>query len=218
MDKSYTTTLSTTSTNSFNKAFPAEAVHKAAVKFVEIYSRTRGKGMCKEVLEDLRQDIELKAFLAWDRYDPSRSKLETWVSRIATNAATDAFRSEERRAERFVSYQSHNRNGDEYIDLAIKSERLNGRSIYTSPVSGYETDRDIESREAVDRIQDVLGSLSENQGYILSLYLDEGLTPKQIATVIGCTPQAVSSHLFRARKTVAKKLGKEFLSDNGYVS
>jgi RNA polymerase sigma factor (sigma-70 family) len=218
MEKSYTTTLSTTSTNSFNRAFPAEAVHKIAVKFVEIYSRTRGKGMCKEVLEDLRQDIELKAFLAWDRYDPSRSKLETWVSRIATNAATDAFRSDERRAERFVSYQSHNRNGDEYIDLAIKSDRLNGRPIYTSPVSGYETDRDIESLEAVDRIQDVLGSLSENQGYILSLYLDEGLTPKQIATVIGCTPQAVSSHLFRARKTVAKKLGKEFLSDNGYVS
>ena len=218
MEKSYTTTLSTTSTNSFNRAFPAEAVHKAAAKFVEIYSRTGGKGLRKEVLEDLRQDIELKAFLAWDRYDPSRSKLETWVSRIATNAAHDAFRSEERRAERFVSLQSHNRNGDEYIDLAIKPDRLNGRPIYTSLVSGYETDRDVESREAVDRIRDVLDSLPEKQGYILSLCLEEGLTPKKIATVIGCTSQAVSSHLFRARKNVDKKLGEEFLSDNGYVS
>lgn len=207
MDKNHTVTLSTTSTNSFNQAFPAETVHKIAVRCVEIFSRTVGKGMRKEDLKDLTQDIEEKVLRYWDHFDPSRSKLETWVSLIATNKIRDAIRSEKRRVSRTVPFESRNWDGVEYIDSDIELA-----------VSGYEADRGLESREAVDRIQEVLDSLPENQGYILSLYVDEGLKPKQIATVIGCTPQAVSSHLFRARKAVEKKLGKEFLSDNGYVS
>lgn len=163
--------------------------------------------MRKEVLQDLTQDIEVKVLSAWDRFDPSKSKLETWVSRIATNCIRDAYKSEMKRASRFVSLESCNRDGDEYIDSAIELA-----------VSGYEADRDIESREAQGCIQDAWDSLPEKQGYILSLYVDEELKPRQIASVVGLSSQAVSSQLFKARKNVAESLGEEFLTDNGLVS
>ena len=163
--------------------------------------------MRKEVLQDLTQDIEVKVLSAWDRFDPSKSKLETWVSRIATNCIRDAYKSEMKRASRFVSLESRNRDGDEYIDSAIELA-----------VSGYEADRDIESREAQGRIQDAWDSLPEKQGYILSLSVDEELKPRQIASVVGLSSQAVSSQLFKARKNVAESLGEEFLTDNGLVS
>lgn len=208
MEKNFaTTTLSTTSTNSFKLDYPTEAVHKATVKCVEIYSRKGGRFMSKEVLQDLTQDIELKVFLAWSHYDPSKSKLETWVSRIATNCIRDAFRREKRRAEMFIPLEYQKRCGDDYIE-----------SVIEPAVSGNEAYRDIESREALDYIQKAIDSLPENQGYILSLSVDEDLKPKQIATVIGCTPQAVSSHLFRARHNAAERLGKDFLAESGIVS
>jgi len=206
MEKNYTTTA-TTSTNSNLKTYPAEAVHKAAVKCTEIYSRTRGKGLSKEILDEMSQETEIKAFLYWDSFDPSKSKLETWVSRIAANCQRDVFRKEMRHKERFIPLFSYSKDGDEYINSYVEQA-----------ASGYEADRYVESREAQDRIRDVWDSLPENQGTILSLSVDEELKPKQIATVIGTTSQAVSSQLYRARQNVAQGLGEDFLADNGIAS
>lgn len=206
MEKNYTTTA-TTSTNSNLKTYPAEAVHKAAVKCTEIYSRTRGKGLSKEILDEMSQETEIKAFLYWGSFDPSKSKLETWVSRIAANCQRDVFRKEMRHKERFIPLFSYSKDGDEYINSYVEQA-----------ASGYEADRYVESREAQDRIRDVWDSLPENQGTILSLSVDEGLKPKQIATVIGTTSQAVSSQLYRVRQNVAQGLGEEFLADNGLAS
>lgn len=206
MEKNYTTTA-TTSTNSNLKTYPAEAVHKAAVKCTEIYSRTRGKGLSKEILDEMSQETEIKAFLYWGSFDPSKSKLETWVSRIAANCQRDVFRKEMRHKERFIPLFSYSKDGDEYINPYVEQA-----------ASGYEADRYVESREAHDRIRDVWDSLPENQGTILSLSVDEGLKPKQIATVIGTTSQAVSSQLYRVRQNVAQGLGEEFLADNGLAS
>jgi RNA polymerase sigma factor (sigma-70 family) len=200
-------TTATTSANSNFNTYPAEAVHKAAVKCTEIYSRTLGKGLRKEVLEEMTQETEVKAYLYWDSFDPSKSKLETWVSRIAANCQRDVFRKEIRHAERFRPLFFYSEDGDEYINPYVDQA-----------ASGYEADRYVESHEAQDRIRDVWDSLPENQGTILSLTVEEGLKPKQIATVIGTTSQAVSSHLYRARQNFAQGLGKEFLADNGLAS
>jgi RNA polymerase sigma-70 factor, ECF subfamily len=47
--------------------------------------------------EDLLQETLLRAWRAYDRYDPSRAALRTWLHRIATNACLNALEQRSRR-------------------------------------------------------------------------------------------------------------------------
>ncbi|MFF7989183.1 RNA polymerase subunit sigma-70 [Kitasatospora xanthocidica] len=47
--------------------------------------------------EDLLQETWLRAWRAWDRYDPGRASVRTWLYRIATNACLTALRQQSRR-------------------------------------------------------------------------------------------------------------------------
>jgi RNA polymerase sigma-70 factor (ECF subfamily) len=51
------------------------------------------KGRCKpNEVEDLVQEAFMKAFKARNSYDPEKSKLSTWLSRIALSIAIDQYR------------------------------------------------------------------------------------------------------------------------------
>ena len=207
MENNYNTTNATVSTNSFDSNFPEVEIMDLARKSCQVYRNTRDWRMCEEDLEDLIQDTVYKAVKYWNSFDPSKSLLGTWVSRIARNCWNDAYRKEMRRLDTFEPLVSENKEGDEYIDSEIEFA-----------AGGYSADRELESKEAVDRINSVVDSLPENQGYILSLSVNEGLKPRHMAEQIGCSAGAASTLLCRARKTVAKGLGKDFLADYGFAA
>ena len=207
MEKNYTPNNATVSTNSFDSNFPAREIMDLATKSCQVCRNTRVWRMCEEDLEDLIQDTVYKAVKYWNSFDPSKSHLGTWVSRIARNCWNDAYRKEMRRLGIFEPLVSENKEGDEFIDSEIEFA-----------AGGYSADRELESREAVDRINSVVDSLPENQGYILSLSANEGLKPRHMAEQIGCSAGAASTLLCRARKAVAKRLGKDFLADHGFAA
>ena len=80
--------------------------------------------------------------------------------------------------------------------------------------SGDSADRETEGSEAMDRIMEAIGSLKENHRLIITLQL-EGMKPKKMAEIIGCSADAASTLLFRARKALKRELGKSFLADYG---
>lgn len=51
-----------------------------------------------------------------------------------------------------------------------------------------------------------------------SLSVDEGLKPRHMAEQIGCSAGAASTLLCRARKSVAKGLGKDFFAGYGFAA
>lgn len=72
------------------------------------------RGKCRpSELEDLTQDVFLKIFKVKYKYDPTKSKLTTWTSRIAKSVAIDKYRyGRKRRADSLDS------------DLELKSDKI----------------------------------------------------------------------------------------------
>lgn len=204
--KNNTTTNATTSINAHNN-IPEKEIMYATRKSCEVLARTGKWRMSVEDLEDLTQDTIYKVLGRWNTYDPTRSKLSTWVGVIAKSCYFDALKREMKRNALFTPLESYNRDGDEYIDSAIEFA-----------ASGYEADREVESKESLSRICNVVDSLPENQRYILKLHVDEEMKPKQMAEHIGCTANAAATHLHRARKIVKRRLGDDFLEENGIAA
>ena len=190
-----------------DKNIPAKEAMDYATRSCEVLARTGEWRMTDVALEDLIQDTIFKALKYWDSYDPAKSKLSTWISRIAKNCYKDASDKEMRRRMMFRSLDARPRKDDE-----------DSAPVREFAANWGEADREAETNEAVDHIEDVIDSLPENQRYILGLHLNEEMKPRQMAEQIGCTANAASLHLCRARKTVRERLGEEFLADYGFAA
>lgn len=205
MKNIYTNTNATfTTTNGETVSY--QEIFDAVRKSVEIYGQTGGRLLEAEDLEDLFQGSILKALKYCGSFDPSKAQIKTWASRIAENGQRDAFKRVIKRRAAFEPLESHNRDDEEYIDSKIELA-----------VGGYGADSEVESGEAIERIQRAIDSLNENQRFILSLHLD-GLKPRHMAERIGCTPDAAATLLCRARKALKRALGRTFLAEYGFAA
>ena len=187
-----------------NNDFPAQEVCEIARKTIEICTGANGWYLRVITVDDLVQETALKALQYWDTFDRSKSKLETWVSRLARQRLADAVK----RERGMVPLEHRKRDGKEYVYYR-----------YIDGIApGYEADREMETREAVDLIQEAIDALPESQGNILGLSMDEGLKPRHIAERTGYTADAATVLLCRARKAVRRRLGDEFLSEHGFAA
>jgi RNA polymerase sigma factor (sigma-70 family) len=185
---------------------PYQEVFDSIKRSVEIYGRTGGKDLSAQELEDLFQDCVLKALKYKESYDPNKAKPQTWAGKIAKRAQWDAFREHNRLLDTYVHPNPpHSDKDEETIGFF---DQLDG---------GFATDGEVETSEAMERIQSAISSLSENYQFIISLQMN-GLKPKKMAELIGCTSDAAATLLCRARKALKKALGAEFLADYGIAA
>ena len=206
MENIYTNTNATFTTAN-GETVSYQEIFESVRKSVEIYGKAGGRDLSAEELEDLFQDSILKALKYCNRFDPAKAQAKTWANRIAFNAQRDAFREHNKHLARFVRPWG-DRSEDEELDYSSFFDNLPG---------GYSADRGVEGSEAMDRIENAISSLNENYQFIISLQL-EGLKPKKMAELIGCTADAASTLLCRARKTLKKVLGSSFLAVYGIAA
>lgn len=206
MENIYTNTNATFTTAN-GETVSYQEIFESVRKSVEIYGNAGGRDLSAEELEDLFQDSILKALKYCNRFDPTKAQAKTWASRIAFNAQRDAFREHNKHVARFVRPRGY-RSKDEEIDNSSFFDNLPG---------GYSADREVEGNEAVERIMNAIGFLNENYQFIISLQM-EGMKPKKMAELIGCTADAAATLLCRARKALKKVLGKRFLAEYGIAA
>lgn len=173
----------------------------------EVFRRTHCGEMSGDDLADVFQNAALKVLKASSRYNPFRSSPKTWGSRIAGNCQIDAARRRTRHNLHFRPLSDLNKDGDEYESAVIAGYRGDE----------YEADRDIITEQSMAKIEAGINSLNENYQLIIRMTAD-GMKPKKIAELIGCTPGAISTLLCRARKALAAVLGSDFLSDHGIAA
>ena len=147
----------------------------------------------KQDVEDLAQEVFLKAYLAIGRFRPG-APFAPWINRIAVNTCYDHLRATRRRQEIVLS------------DLAESEADFLDRYVEKgSPSAGGETADRLAARDLAERI---LATLPPKDRLVITLREVQGFEIAEIATALGCSRPAAKVRLFRARRAMQAALGR----------
>jgi RNA polymerase sigma-70 factor (ECF subfamily) len=145
-----------------------------------------------EDARDATQEIFLKAYLSLRRWNADKSKLSTWLFRLAANHAIDCWRARRRRARKEISR-----------DCPTEGTQEN-------PVSdaGSAPDRKLEWKEQAEEFRRCVCQLPELQRRFFILRHYCGLSLEEIAHREGRSLGTVKGSLHRAARSVGRSLNR----------
>ena len=160
--------------------------------FEQVYREHSGRvlGAVRSVLgpDGEMEDVLQHAFIEIHRALPSfrgQSKLSTWVYRIAVNVALQHIRKKQRRR---------------WLTLGLVEDR----AVALRP--SYDNEERLESRQALERVYELVDSLSEKKRTAWVLYEMEGMTPAEISEVLELPINTVRSRILSARREILSAL------------
>lgn len=142
-------------------------------------------------VEDLAQDIFLKIYKAASSYVP-RAQFKTWLYRVVVNHCLNFFRSQKRKA--MISS----------LDQPV-SEDYNPH-IQRTDEQKEQPEIILQQQELQIALKRALSELPERQRMAIILHRFEGLSYKEVATILGSSLSAVESLIFRAMNNLKEKL------------
>jgi RNA polymerase sigma-70 factor (ECF subfamily) len=140
-------------------------------------------------VDDLLQETFIVAFKKLGQFE-GRSSAETWLYGIARNLCHRHLRGQRRR----LLFQGR------YASRSVEEP---------PPLPGEELER----RQAVARVQRVLGRLPFKQREVVVLYELEGREGQEIADLIGVPVGTVWTRLHQARKDIGKLMRRELAKE-----
>jgi len=145
--------------------------------------------------EDLTQDVFIKVGLSLEGYRGD-SNLNTWIYRIATNAALDWFRRASARGGNSGSVPDNSSDEDgEYRDEGFALETSGGEQrVIRQEMNGC--------------IRSIIGGLPESYRSVIILSELEEMRDNEIAEILGISLQAAKIRLHRARARLRRELKK----------
>lgn len=156
----------------------------------------------KQDVEDLAQDVFLKAYLAIRRFRPE-APFAPWLRRITVNTCYDHLRRIRRHPE--VTF----------ADLGEREHDV----IHHLSEKGYAS-RGGEGPDQVaarDLAEQILASLTPKDRLVITLREVHGLKIAEIASAIGCTKAAAKVRLWRARLAMQARL-KRLIGQEGEMA
>ncbi len=157
-----------------------------------------GRASDEELADALAAQALVRAWGHLGAFDPARANGQTWLQTILDNLVRDALdqRRRQRRREAVVLESGGGPGEDgEPLDLEPEDE--------ARPAPHELADRPYQRA----LLQEALARLSPAEQTVLRLGDVEGLSYKEIADRLGCTPGAVGPRLTRARKRLREALG-----------
>jgi RNA polymerase sigma-70 factor (ECF subfamily) len=143
------------------------------------------------------QDAFLSAVRAMDTFDGAKASLNTWLHRIAINAALQKLRSKRRKPERS-------------IDDLLPSFAEDGHQA--APVMDWRETSDLaaQRRETRQLVRHAIDQLPDAFREVLLLRDIEGLDTEETAQFLGINAGAVKTRLHRARQALRTLLDPHF--------
>ena len=145
----------------------------------------------REEAEDLCQEVFFKVYKSIRTFK-RRSRLSTWVYRIAINLSLNHIR-KKKRAVWFGMNRSYDPGGEKMFD-------------WMPAPAGEQPDLLFEEREREQIVWRAINSLPRNQRVALILQRYEGLSGQQIAEIMDCSLSSVQSRLHRAKSNLHDRL------------
>ena len=174
----------------------------AVARFVNLFTAKLGKRFfSREDIEDMAGDAIMKAWRSIDSYDPKKAKLSTWVGRIAVNCVKDAIDYKVKRLP--ISGSMYIGSNDEDAECGADEYILNPDVLNAMSENG--TDSRILQAELRDRICEEVSKMSDKRQRVAHM-LNVGYKPREIASVEGGTPQAVSKCIWDIREALRAAL------------
>ncbi|MFO0751627.1 MAG: RNA polymerase sigma factor [Myxococcota bacterium] len=137
-------------------------------------------------LEDVLQLVFIEVHRALPRFE-GRSRLSTWLYRIAVNVAIQHLRRQRRRR---------------WLVLGAPAAE---EARATPIVDGRER---VEDRQVLRLVQEAVGQLSEKKRVVWQLHELQGLEPQEIADILDVPMNTVRSRLLAARRELIAELEK----------
>ena len=132
--------------------------------------------------QELTQDAFLRAFSHIDRYEPHKASLSTWLCRIAYRLTLDFLKC---RRPVIVATEDDPEVSDEEVDLSTGRE------------------------ERIERLQELMDELPDDERMLLTLYYFEDRPLTEIAYITGIDAKALANRLYRTRKKLYKTLQED---------
>lgn len=145
---------------------------------------------------DLTQDVFVKAWHALAGFE-AKAQFSTWLYRIAHNAVYDWNRK-----------RKHEWAG-ELRDEILEKEQIDPAAMAIPQVSASPDDK-MATDELRVKIEKALSKISPEHREVVVLKDVQGLSYKEIASVLGCTIGTVMSRLFYARQKLQTLLKDEY--------
>ncbi|GAC1423351.1 MAG: hypothetical protein PVS3B3_31910 [Ktedonobacteraceae bacterium] len=140
----------------------------------------------KEEAEDITQEVFVKVFNNLKKFD-QKSAFSTWLYRIATNSALDAF----------DKLKKHSKNTSTVSNRADGEDAVDALTLHPSPTPGPE--ENVVQSELRECIHRVLKNLDLDYRRVILLRDFEDLSYDEIADVLQAKLSAVKMRIHRAR-------------------
>lgn len=136
----------------------------------------------REEASDLVQETFVRVYQHRERYRPD-GKFSTWLFTIAVNLCRNRMRWRRR-----------------HPTVSLDDEEADGRTREARESPGTSPGAAVERQESIRAVREAIARLSHElrTAFILSQY--EGLSHEEIARIANCTPKAVETRIYRARK------------------
>jgi RNA polymerase sigma-70 factor (ECF subfamily) len=149
--------------------------HRQIFGYLLTYAET------SEDAADLTRHVFLRALEALPAYEEKGVAFSAWLFRIARNAATDSYR----RRKRTMPW--------EHVPEAMH------------PLSEDRPEAATERREALNELRVLVSRLDARKQELLALRFAAGLSPAEIATVVGKSEPAVRKQLYRTIRVLQEQ-------------
>lgn len=160
----------------------ADSFHKLIDAYQNrVYGFVRRMVPNSEDAEDITQEVFIRAYQNFDRYD-ARASVRTWLFRIAYNLCVDRARKVGR--------------GLQQVSLQVNPDIEDEIDV---PDSRWQPDILLESEEFKARIEKGIEGMSEKLRSVLLLHDREDLSYEEISTTLNIPIGTVKSRLFLAR-------------------
>jgi RNA polymerase sigma-70 factor, ECF subfamily len=144
-----------------------------------------------EDVDDVGQEVFLRLYFSLDQLR-APEVFEPWLYRLTVNAAYDYLRRQKRRPESRMSDLS-----EQQVMMA------------DATAGGKQQTEEVRRTKIRERVQALLGQVSEEDRILLTLKEVEGLSLKELEQVYKVNENALKVRLFRARQRVLKAVDAE---------